>query len=725
MRRIFRSQQSEDNSRGSMQTAESIKKAQPQTKRVAFFDVLTFGVVACVIFFNNLTQRSIIFNVVLSGALLVKVLIGVFFYQYNNVRSLRLYFLWRYIYNIFVIYPLIVILRYFTATYVLNYFLAGGITLLFEVIILLCYLKHLCMKKPIENIEDIPGFQIKQIRDELTVVHVKSTKAGDYLSKSLGKKTAERIVAQRMKEQYEINMKKNNQTKIKSGKLMSKTQQLQYRKEVQAKAKVGFNLIRSEEEIEAEIDYEEILKAKLEGSQQYMSFQDRMSRNVVNDFVLEEHAPKQKEKIQQVEDAREEMEREREKLRRAFQQKQNVVQANVNETGEDIEKGEFKKDKKQEEEQDNQRTSVKDGPSPYEKDEDVIVDHDQIRLQINDNPKAQDIPKNQTQKQSANNSDDTVKEHQEEDLEMQTDRVLFNKPPITNNSNLQKPVSHSHSNKKDINSSLPQDQKRITEKEHSTKPQSQDQKQPEPVAINTLSQRQSEPKQQPTRQSHHKDNNPSESVNQTSTNAQQEKQKYKSYQEKFEIQRLQNQKEQQKAVHKSSSQQKSSQQFSGKHAYAQNKIQKEIQRKAELKQQMEEQKRRDEEESDDSDSDGSYYSDETPTRRKQRKLAKQQKLSKQKTKKIHNNNDGDSSSSLSDGEPKQKKSKQQNQNQLPQNNSKIIEAAVKNPKQVRFDENKNTVKQLSSIDNGTANHGGNGANDYGDEDEYNSEDYSD
>lgn len=31
---------------------------------------------------------------------------------------------------------------------------------------------------------------------------------------------------------------------------------------MEAKAKKGFNLIRSEEEIEAEIEYEEILKAK-------------------------------------------------------------------------------------------------------------------------------------------------------------------------------------------------------------------------------------------------------------------------------------------------------------------------------------------------------------------------------------------------------------------------------------------------------------------------------
>jgi hypothetical protein len=86
--------------------------------------------------------------------------------------------------------------------------------------------------------------------------------------------------------------------------------------------RTGFNLIRSEEEIEAEIDMEEVLQSKLgENPTKFMTFQDRMSRMVVNDFVLEEHAPKQKEKIQQVEDAREDIEKEREKMRRAFQMK--------------------------------------------------------------------------------------------------------------------------------------------------------------------------------------------------------------------------------------------------------------------------------------------------------------------------------------------------------------------------------------------------------------------
>lgn len=119
---------------------------------------MVFTVVSAAIFFNSLTSRSILFNVIIAVSLLLKVLIGIFFYKSNNARSLRLYFLCRYLYNILIVYPLIIILKFFTGTYSMNHFLAGGIILLFEIIITCCYLKHLCFKTPLENIEDIPGF---------------------------------------------------------------------------------------------------------------------------------------------------------------------------------------------------------------------------------------------------------------------------------------------------------------------------------------------------------------------------------------------------------------------------------------------------------------------------------------------------------------------------------------------------------------------------------------
>jgi len=122
-----------------------------------------------------------------SVALLIKVFIGVYFYKKNNARSLRQYFMLRYLYNILIIYPLIAVLKFFTGTYVLNNFLAGGILAGFELIITGIYLKHLLIKAPIENIEDIPGYIIKSKTEDLQVLNIKANRAAEYLSKSYRK----------------------------------------------------------------------------------------------------------------------------------------------------------------------------------------------------------------------------------------------------------------------------------------------------------------------------------------------------------------------------------------------------------------------------------------------------------------------------------------------------------------------------------------------------------
>lgn len=161
MRRIF---QSNNNIRSQVsQNAESVYRVTPFPKRVTFFDVFTFAIISAAIFFNSLTQRSIIFNVVIAIALLAKVLLGSCFYKTNTSRALRLYFMFRYLYNICIIYPLIILLKYKTGTYSVNHFIAGGVLLVCELVITLIYIKYLCSKRPMENIEDIPGFTVKSI----------------------------------------------------------------------------------------------------------------------------------------------------------------------------------------------------------------------------------------------------------------------------------------------------------------------------------------------------------------------------------------------------------------------------------------------------------------------------------------------------------------------------------------------------------------------------------
>ena len=125
-----------------------------------FYDVFSFIVLACAIFFTSLSKRSLLFNVIISLSMLIKISLGGFFYRRNTSRSLRLYFMFRYIYNMVVIYPLVIIFKVFSATYLISYFVAGGALLLLELIITAIYCRHLCMKSAFENIEDIPGYKI-------------------------------------------------------------------------------------------------------------------------------------------------------------------------------------------------------------------------------------------------------------------------------------------------------------------------------------------------------------------------------------------------------------------------------------------------------------------------------------------------------------------------------------------------------------------------------------
>ena len=60
----------------------------------------------------------------------------------------------------------------------------------------------------------------------------------------------------------------------------------------------GFQLIRPDEEIEYEIECEEVQKSKLMRSKKYYAFEDKMSRNVINEVVFIEN--KHKDKFQDI-----------------------------------------------------------------------------------------------------------------------------------------------------------------------------------------------------------------------------------------------------------------------------------------------------------------------------------------------------------------------------------------------------------------------------------------
>jgi hypothetical protein len=110
--------------------------------------------------FNSLSPRSLVFNLIIGLLTLIKVFIGIPFYNKSTLTALRSYLIARYLFNIFVICPSYVLLRYLTHAYLQNYLYTGGILCLIEIFIVLFYGPHLFKRQPIENIENIPGFKI-------------------------------------------------------------------------------------------------------------------------------------------------------------------------------------------------------------------------------------------------------------------------------------------------------------------------------------------------------------------------------------------------------------------------------------------------------------------------------------------------------------------------------------------------------------------------------------
>ena len=151
-----------------------------------FYDVFAFIVLACAIFFTSLSKRSLLFNVIISLSMLIKISLGGFFYRRNTSRSLRLYFMFRYIYNLMVIYPLVIIFKIFSATYLISYFVAGGVLLFLELIITAIYCRHLCLKTSFENFEDIPGYKVVNQKAQSMVIHLHTKDSADYIIKDMG-----------------------------------------------------------------------------------------------------------------------------------------------------------------------------------------------------------------------------------------------------------------------------------------------------------------------------------------------------------------------------------------------------------------------------------------------------------------------------------------------------------------------------------------------------------
>ena len=139
--------QRDNNIRGQVSSVTSslhsnlLSNIRQHIRKIIFYDVFTFAAVFLAALFNSLTQRSIIFNIVIGVTLFLKVLIGAFFYNQKTIGALRTYFLARYFYNFAVVCPVWIVLRSLTVTYLPNYIITGCIIVALEIIIGCLYVK--------------------------------------------------------------------------------------------------------------------------------------------------------------------------------------------------------------------------------------------------------------------------------------------------------------------------------------------------------------------------------------------------------------------------------------------------------------------------------------------------------------------------------------------------------------------------------------------------------
>jgi hypothetical protein len=171
-------------------------------RKVTCYDVFAFIIIFLAALFKSLTQRSIIFNITIGITMLLKVFIGIPFYNKSTLSSMRSYFIARYAYNAFVVCPVYIALHVLTQTFLQNYFLTGGLLLVFELVIAFVYIRYLYKKQSYEIFEDVPGLKLTHTATESEgklkttnyTIKLNAQAAAAYLRSEVGEARADEIV---------------------------------------------------------------------------------------------------------------------------------------------------------------------------------------------------------------------------------------------------------------------------------------------------------------------------------------------------------------------------------------------------------------------------------------------------------------------------------------------------------------------------------------------------
>lgn len=127
----------------------------PEVKYLFYFDLAIFICIFFVLMVANFSSRSIRFNLSISGAFLMKALVGGQWRHLKSYLKFRQYFVIRLAIDIFIILPMIMIFQTISQTFIYNYLIVIIILSFSELAIFLKYLPLLYRKSVLESIESL------------------------------------------------------------------------------------------------------------------------------------------------------------------------------------------------------------------------------------------------------------------------------------------------------------------------------------------------------------------------------------------------------------------------------------------------------------------------------------------------------------------------------------------------------------------------------------------
>ena len=160
---------------------------QPAIQDIFYYDLVTLVVTFFLLLLSNAGERSIQFNIVVTGAFLAKSLVGYSIRKFKSFRKLRRYFVMRLSCDAFLILPVCLYYKFTSATSTNNFGIVIAMVILTELFALMRNFRNLISKSKIEVMETIEECQKVDFishfntKSKSIVCHINSFEAAKYL----------------------------------------------------------------------------------------------------------------------------------------------------------------------------------------------------------------------------------------------------------------------------------------------------------------------------------------------------------------------------------------------------------------------------------------------------------------------------------------------------------------------------------------------------------------